>query len=143
MPNASRGSAQCALVQNQWVKLWQNMDYYMDAAYVYHRIGAHVEMSPRNTANVTILIQESETGLAGTWTRVWRSDPIVPGGHSDFAWNHNLAFVRILCYSTGVGVVDATRVMPELQSLPSDDRTALSCASFCEQDCETTGETTG
>lgn len=151
MPSNSRGSLFAALRPNNWVGLFELIEYYGDAFYTCNEVRFSLEADVANAANVIVAIEECDDdgdgNPDGNWIlRYQHPTQIVPGGEETINYYHVRVHVRALVYSTGSGQVLGTWMPREAQALPNFQDSisaALVCSTFCEVSCETGDETTG
>jgi len=146
MPTRSRQSLDAALVPNSWVVLIQDQEGISGAGTrtvrdYYHHVTAELEADVANTATTTAIVQDSNNGI--TWTTRSTSAAIAPGGRVAIDTALVQRLMRIALWSTGTGLVRGTLSQPEQQASPDYNRAVLTCATFCEVDCETGAETYG
>jgi hypothetical protein len=155
----SRQQFVVGLVPNQWVLVLQSEEALPDATNTtirnhYHLLNMLFELEGNGnellsggdavaSGDVTIQVQDSDDGT--TWTQRYKTDAdeaLTPGGSTAFQVAVLKSYVRVLAYSAKPGVLKAYLARPE--SLVNPDyqaATAITCATFCEQDCETGSET--
>jgi len=154
----SRAKIAAGLVPNQWVCVFQKEEAVGSVVYNYHGVSLHIKadagynaatvgtQSEANQGNVTVIIQDSNDGIAWTTRYTNKDTPLVPGGTLDVNLFQQGRFMRVLATSTGRGVINVLVETPEEQCGTGtwpDGPTTLACSTYCEVDCETGAETAG
>jgi len=112
----SRAWLFAGLRPRNWVCVYQKEDPVGDPVFHFHMTQFNVQASHFNTANTTILIQDSADGVS--WTTRLTSAALVPGGMLNLSTAHVDRWVRVIAYSTGTGRIELSVLHPEEQVLP-------------------------
>ena len=150
MAQKTRHTVMAGLLPNAWVPVFQLDHPYgqqrgaetveLNPMYRYHHVDVDISADAANGAAATLKVQESDDGT--TWMdRYTHPAALVPGGQVSFDTYHVRRYVRLIAFSTAGGSIRCQLNTPELQSLPNLLQTPLSCATWCECDCETGSET--